>query len=149
MTKLYAKKSQFFSPFFFLSFFFREEGKKNGEIVLKKRLCERGVTYIFFTQRWKRRHRKPGRPSSRANTRTASSSVRTRECPRVRFVVVVVVSRGIFVVVAHHFILRFSFVQVRLLFCRDLIIIIIGLFTLSRNNNNNNNRDVHFQPRVG
>ena len=42
------------------------------------------------------------------------------------------------------------FVQVRLLFCRDLIII-IGLFTLSRNNNNNNNnnRDVHFQPRVG
>jgi len=47
MTKLYAKKSQFFSPFFFLSFF-REEGKKNGEIVLKKRLCERGVTYVYI-----------------------------------------------------------------------------------------------------
>ena len=38
------------------------------------------------TVRWRRRHRKPGRPSSRANTRTVSSSVRTRECPRVRFV---------------------------------------------------------------
>ena len=121
-----------------------------AKLFLKKDFAREELhTYIFFTQRWKRRHRKPGRPSSRANTRTASSSVRTRECPRVRFVVVVVVSRGIFVVVAHHFILRFSFVQVRLLFCRDLIIIIIGLFTLSRNNNNNNNRDVHFQPRVG
>ena len=92
----------FFSPFFFLPFFFRE-GKKNGEIILKKDPARESYI-LFFTHnksvpctRWKRRHRKPGRPSSRANTRTASSSVRTRECPRVRFVVVVVVaSRGIF-----------------------------------------------------
>ena len=118
-----------------------------AKLFFKKTLRERSYIYILHTKMEKAP--KPGRPSSRANTRTASSSVRTRECPRVRFVVVVVVSRGIFVVVAHHFILRFSFVQVRLLFCRDLIIIIIGLFTLSRNNNNNNNRDVHFQPRVG
>ena len=103
MAKLYAKKSQFFSPFFFLSFFFRE-GKNTGEIILKKRRERESYIYSSHThikvcccaQRWKRRHRKPGRPSSRANTRTASSSVRTRECPRVRFVVVVVASRGIF-----------------------------------------------------
>ena len=50
MAKLYAKKSQFFSPFFFLSFFFREEGKKTGEIIiLKKRPRERESYIHFFT----------------------------------------------------------------------------------------------------
>ena len=89
-----------FLPFFFFLSFERE--KIMAKLFLKKDARE---SYIYSSHihksvpctRWKRRHRKPGRPSSRANTRTASSSVRTRECPRVRFVVVVVVaSRGIF-----------------------------------------------------
>ena len=98
----YKPKANFFLPFFFFLFSFERE-KILAKLFLKKDASER-VIYSSHThikvcccaQRWKRRHRKPGRPSSRANTRTASSSVRTRECPRVRFVVVVVASRGIF-----------------------------------------------------
>ena len=170
-------EANFFLPFFFFLSFFRE-GKKNDEIISQKKPIFFSLFFSFFLSRRGKKEWRNCSLKKTLRERSYIYILHTKmekEAPKTGTTIVACeyadgvvvgadtrVSTGTFrcccccCVVSRDFLSRrrapfyFTFfVQVRLLFCRDLIIIIIGLFTLSRNNNNNKNRDVHFQPRVG